>query len=113
MGWLSVDQRPVKDTLNTLVSKWKAVYAGYLEKQVREGGEMGDRGMEERGDMYYYMYILYYMYYAFLYTHIYKCRRIHFACEMRDGCVHMIQHTFLPDITGFEFTGAVFSRGGT
>ena len=36
VGWLTVNQRPVKDTLITLVSKWKAVYAGYLERQVRE-----------------------------------------------------------------------------
>ena len=35
VGWLTVNQRPVKDTLNTLVSKWKAVYAGYLERQVK------------------------------------------------------------------------------
>ena len=41
VGWLSVNQRPVKDTLNTLTSKWKAVYAGYLERRVREGREEG------------------------------------------------------------------------
>ena len=34
VGWLTANQRPIKDILNTLVSKWKAVYAGYLERQV-------------------------------------------------------------------------------
>ena len=35
VGWLSVDQCPVKDTLTALLSKWKAAYTGYLERQVR------------------------------------------------------------------------------
>ena len=34
VGWLTANQRPIKDVLMTLVSKWKAVYAGYLERQV-------------------------------------------------------------------------------
>jgi len=34
VGWVCVDQRPVKDTLNSLANKWKCVYSSYLEKQV-------------------------------------------------------------------------------
>ena len=33
VGWVCVDQRPIKDTLNSLANKWKRVYSSYLEKQ--------------------------------------------------------------------------------
>ena len=44
VGWLSVDQKPIKNTLKTLVSKWKAVYAGYLERQVGRAEKERERG---------------------------------------------------------------------
>ena len=56
VGWLTANQRPIKDTLNTLVSKWKAVYAGYLERQVERGGEGegegrgGDGAIQSEGE---------------------------------------------------------------
>ena len=36
VGWLCVDQRPAKQVLSSLASKWKYVYASYLEKQVSQ-----------------------------------------------------------------------------
>lgn len=34
VGWVCVDQRPAKQALSSLVSKWKHVYASHLERQV-------------------------------------------------------------------------------
>ena len=34
VGWVCVDQRPVKQALSSLSHKWKYVYASHLEKQV-------------------------------------------------------------------------------
>lgn len=50
VGWLTANQRPIKDTLNTLVSKWKAVYAGYLERQVERGVREG--AIQSKGKIY-------------------------------------------------------------
>ncbi len=34
VGWVCVDQRPIKQALCSLTSKWKHVYASHLERQV-------------------------------------------------------------------------------
>ena len=34
VGWVCVDQRPAKQALSSLVSKWKHIYASHLERQV-------------------------------------------------------------------------------
>ncbi len=34
VGWVCVDQRPIKQALSSLTSKWKHVYASHLERQV-------------------------------------------------------------------------------
>ena len=35
VGWVCVDQRPIKQALCSLTSKWKHVYASHLERQVQ------------------------------------------------------------------------------
>ena len=34
VGWVCVDQRPVKEALFSLANKWKHIYASYLIKRV-------------------------------------------------------------------------------
>ena len=34
VGWVCVDQRPIKQVLSSLTSKWKHIYASHLERQV-------------------------------------------------------------------------------
>ena len=34
VGWIQVDQRPIKQALTALAAKWKYTYASHLERQV-------------------------------------------------------------------------------
>lgn len=36
VGWIQVDQRPAKQALSVLASKWKHTYASHLERQVHK-----------------------------------------------------------------------------
>lgn len=38
VGWIQVDQRPIKQALTALAAKWKYTYASHLERQVHVHG---------------------------------------------------------------------------